>query len=57
MRLPRVISINGAIAGTEAAIIMVFDSMLRFISPWVWMRWWGGERYLVQMKRSTVASV
>ena len=57
MRLPRVISINGAIVGTEAAIIIVFDSMLRFISPWVWMRWWGGEGYLVQMKRSTVASV
>ena len=28
MRLPKVSSIRGAIVGTEAAIIMVFDSIL-----------------------------
>lgn len=55
MRLPRVSSINGAIVGTEAAIIMVFDSMLSLLD-WGWMRWWGGEGYLVQMKRSAEAS-
>lgn len=59
-RLPRVISIKGAMVGTQAAIIMAFDSMLHLlVYIYIYLLAVDLKRgaYLVQMKRSTVASV
>lgn len=65
IRRPRVSSINGAMVGTQAAIMMEFDSMLcvLLVSSVFCIRGRGGlvigywgKRYLVQINRSAVAS-
>lgn len=64
IRRPRVSSINGAMVGTQAAIMTEFDSMLCVLVSSVFcirgrgglvIGYWG-KRYLVQINRSAVAS-
>ena len=55
MRFSRVISIRGAIVGTQAAIMIELDSMLVQISVRV-LALGSWDTHLVQMNKSAVAS-